>query len=125
MEVKDHLFLYEKLLWPTSRTVDFDFLNPKTGKAIHIRGLVKDIERDIHKNKLDLIFDDNHKIGLLIPDGIRWDDTKSELVLEYGSDRSTGEFLDELHGAQWGESPDAALKRLSPKVNRILKISVL
>ena len=121
----DHLGIYEKLLWPESRNVDFDYINPRNGKPIHIKGKVLDVSRNIHANLLTLHFPENHKVELGLPDGITWDETTSTLMLEYGKGSDQGGFLDELGKAEWGESPDAALKRLSPKMTKVLKIHVI
>jgi len=120
----DRLAIYEKILWPNSRTVEFSIDDGK-GKTHLIKGLVKDVVRNIHDNKMEFVMEDERKHGFNLPDKVYWDDEVRELVFEYGSEVVSTGFMDGVSEAQWGESMDETLKRTAPKNHKSIIIKVI
>ena len=119
----DRLAIYEKLLWPNSRTVEFS-LDDGKGKTHLIKGLVLDVIRNIHEDKMELVMADGRVHGLNIPDKIYWDEEVKGLEFEYGQEAVSTGFMDGVSEAQWGESMDETLKRTAPKKHKSIIIKV-
>lgn len=120
----DRLAIYEKLLWPNSRNVEFS-LDDGKGKTKLIKGLVHDVVRNIHTNQMDLVMGDGSVHGLNIPDKIYWDEEVKGLEFEYGEEEVATEFMNDVKEAQWGESMDETLKRTAPKKHKSIIIKVI
>ena len=76
-----HLMLYNLL----GRRIEFVQRVARTGQKILISGLVKDMIRDIHQNKMIVVFEGNRRVYLAFPSHIEWVGDSQCLVLEYGT----------------------------------------
>ena len=117
MSENGHLKLYNLL----GRKVQFTYRVPKTGHEIHVLGIVDDIIRDVHDDKMVIVVS-GHRYSIAFPDRIEW--VEDILTLEFGKQAVDSDFFDGLSGIGYPEDAGTQVKPYQDAGTRKILISV-